>query len=234
MRLSSEIFPFACHPTHGYSLDFSNELLLSIGNYAKNNGIRLTMHPAQFNVLSSPKQSVVDNSILDLNHHCDILDRMGLNSNSVMIIHGGGVYNDKNAALERLSKNIQALPKNTRDRLVLENCEMSYCVEDLLPISENLHVPIVLDFHHDAIYPSSQPVEMYFNRVFKVWNDRKIKPKVHVSNSVPGVLDTDNKTMRRKHSNYIYFFHKPLLTITFPIDIMLECKMKEQAILRLR
>jgi UV DNA damage endonuclease len=108
-----------------------------------------------------------------------------------------------------------SLSEKTRNRLVLENCEMSYC------ISESLKVPIVLDFHHDAIYNSSEPIEFYFDRVFKVWNDRGIKPKVHVSNSV-------SKT------DYIQFFYEPLLKITFPIDVMLECKMKEDAILRLR
>lgn len=234
MRLSSEIFPFATHQEYSYSLDFANDLLKEIGNYADENGMRITTHPSHFNVLSSPRESVIVNTINDLNHHCDFLDRMGMGKDSVMIIHGGGQYGDKKSALERLESNILGLPENTRNRLVLENCEMSYCVEDLLPISEKLGVPIVIDMHHDSIYPSSNPVEFYFDRVFKVWNDRGIKPKVHVSNSVPGILETDNKTMRRKHSDYIQFLHKPLYLIKFPIDIMLECKMKEKALLRLR
>jgi UV DNA damage endonuclease len=234
MRLSSEVFPFACHPEHGYSLDFADSLLVEIGEYAKTHKIRLTMHPDHFNVLSSPSETVVKNSISDLAHHCDILDRMKLDQNSVMIIHGGGVYNDKKKALERLEKNILALPENVKNRLVVENCEMSYCIEDLLPLSEKLQVPLVLDFHHDAIYGSSQPIEFYFDRVFKVWFDRGIKPKVHVSNSQPDVKDTDSKTSRRKHSDYIQFLHTPLYLIKFPIDIMLECKMKEKALLKLR
>jgi UV DNA damage endonuclease len=159
---------------------------------------------------------------------------MEMGRDSVMIIHGGGVYGDKEASLKRLEENILRLPEICRNRLVLENCEMSYCVEDLLDISEKLSVPIVLDFHHDAIYNSSNPIEFYFDRVFKVWFDRGIKPKVHVSNSVPGVKETDNKTARRKHSDYIQFLHKSLMTITFPIDVMLECKMKEQAIFQLK
>jgi UV DNA damage endonuclease len=233
MRLSSEIFPFASHPEHGYSIDFAKETLKTIGDYAKENKIRLTMHPGQYNVLSSPNENVVKNTFLDLNHHNQILDMMGLDQNSVIIIHGGGVYGNKQKALERLEENISLLPENTRNRLVLENCEMSYCVKDLLPISEKLQVPIVLDFHHDSIYPSDNPVEFYFKRVFAVWFSRNIKPKVHVSNSVPGITEKDSKTARRKHSDYIQFLHQSLLTITFPIDVMLECKMKEQAIFRL-
>jgi UV DNA damage endonuclease len=234
MRLSSEMFSFASHLEYGYSLDFADTLLKEVGNYANENCMRLTFHPGQYDVLSSPSETVILNTISDLNMHCDILDRMGMGKDSVMIIHCGGIYGDKEEALKRLKKNILRLPENTRNRLVLENCEMSYCVEDILPISEKLGIPIVVDTHHNAIYPSSQPVEFYFDRVFKVWFDRGIKPKVHVSNSVPGILETDNKTMRRKHSDYIQFLHKPLYLIKFPIDIMLECKMKEKALLKLR
>lgn len=234
MRLSSEMFSFASHLEHGYSLDFADSLLKEVGKYANENGMRLSTHPGQYNVLSSPNETVIQNTISDLNMHCDILDRMNQGKDSVIIIHGGGVYNDKKSSLKRLKENILRLPEKTRNRLVLENCEMSYCLEDLLPISEELKVPIVIDYHHNAIYPSSQPIEFYFDRVFKVWNDRCIKPKVHVSNSVPGILETDNKTMRRKHSDYIQFLHKPLYLIKFPIDIMLECKMKERALLKLR
>jgi UV DNA damage endonuclease len=233
MRISSDLFPFATHPEFGYDLDFADSLLKKAGKYAKENGIRLTCHPGQYNVLSSNKEQVVINTVKDLNHHCDFLDRMELDQDSVMIIHGGGCYNNKKDALERLKLNIKLLPENTRNRLVLENCEMSYSIDDLIDISEELQMPIVLDFHHDAIKPSSHPADFYFDRIFKVWNDRGIKPKVHVSNSVVGVLDTDNKTKRRKHSDYIRFFHEPLLKITFDIDVMLEAKQKEQAIFRL-
>ncbi|NDE18254.1 UV DNA damage repair endonuclease UvsE, partial [bacterium] len=204
-----------------------------IGDYAKSNNIRLTMHPAQFCVLSSKSEDVVSNAFGELNHHCEILDRMGLGKNSVIIIHGGGVYGNKSKALQRLEENILNLPKNTRDRLVLENCEMSYTVHDLLPLSEKLKVPIVIDYHHDSIYESQYPIEHYHERVFNVWIERGIKPKVHISNSIPGIEVSDTKTARRKHSDYIQYIHQPLLNIKFPIDVMLECKMKEQALLRL-
>lgn len=238
-RMSSDMFPFATYQSKngeymGYSLDFADHLLQKIGQYAKDNKMRLTMHPAQFCVLSSENPNVVSNTFSDLNHHCEILDRMGLDSNSVIIIHGGGVYGNKKEALRRLEENIMNLPENTRNRIVLENCEMAYTIEDLLPISEKLQIPLIIDFHHDDIHPSSNPIETYFDRVFSIWRNRNIKPKVHVSNSVPGIEKTDSKTARRKHSDYIEFLHDALLKITFPIDIMLECKMKEDALLKLR
>lgn len=234
MRISSDLFPFCSHEEYSYSLDFADDILKKIGNYAKTHGIRLTAHPGQYNVLSSKAQKVIDNTFRDLNHHCDFLDRMGLDKNSVMLIHGGGVYGDKASSLRRLSENIKKLPENTRNRLVLENCEMSYTIEDLLPISQELQVPIVIDFHHDDLKPSTKPTEFYFYDVFKVWSNRGIKPKVHVSNSVPGVSADDSLTKRRKHSDLIYKLHDSLLTIKFPIDVMLEAKLKEQAVYKLR
>jgi UV DNA damage endonuclease len=234
MRISSDIFPFASHKDYSYNLDFAGELLKTIGDYAISNGIRLTAHPGPYNVLSTKDEKVLENTFRELNHNCEILDKMGLGVDSVMIIHGGGVYGDKKKSIERLKENIKKLPENTRNRLVLENCEMSYCVEDLIDVSEELQVPIVLDFHHDDIYKSTKPIEFYFDRIFKVWESRGIKPKVHVSNSVPGILESDTKTKRRKHSDLIYHLHDSLLTIKFPLDVMLEAKLKEQAIFGLR
>lgn len=232
MRISSDLCPFASHEKYGYSLDFLDPLFKKIGDFAKEHGIRLTMHPGQYNALASPRKEVIENTFRDLNHHCNILDKIGLGVDSVMVIHGSGVYGDKPESLKRLAQNLALLPIKTRNRIALENCEMSYCVKDLLPISEALGVPIIIDFHHDSIYESTEPVQFYFDRVYKVWNDRGIKPKVHVSNSVPGVNPQDNKTKRRKHSDYIHFLHDALLTIDFPLDVMFECKMKEAALLR--
>jgi UV DNA damage endonuclease len=111
---------------------------------------------------------------------------------------------------------------------------MAYTVEDLLPISEKLQIPIVIDFHHDDIHPSSQKVEAYFKRVFAVWQARGIKPKVHVSNSVIGVEENASKTARRKHSDFIRFFHSGLYQVGIDIDVMLECKKKELAIFAIK
>lgn len=234
MRISSQIFPFVTHPDYKYSLDFCDDLLKEIGNYANKHNIRLTMHQCHFNVLSSNKENVVHNTINDLHHHNDILDRMCIDKQGVIIIHGGGVFGNKNKTLLRLKQNILSLQKNTRDRLSLENCEISYTVEDLLPICEELQIPLTIDFHHDDLKPSSKPVEFYFDRIFKIWENRGIKPKVHVSNSAPGILNTDPMTKRRKHSDLIQFLHEPLLKIDIPLDVMLECKLKEQAIYQLR
>jgi UV DNA damage endonuclease len=234
LRLSSEIFPFTAHLKFGYSLDFADAMLQKIGAYAKAHGIRLTMHPGQHCILSSPHGHVIENSVSDLRVHTEILDRMRMGADSVIIIHGGGVYGHKRQAIIRLANNIKKLPANVRSRLVLENDEMSYSIEDLLPLCEALQIPLVIDFHHDAINPSAKPPEYYFKRVFKIWHDRGIKPKVHISTSCPDVKKTDNIVMRRKHSDYINMIYPGLLKIKEDVDVMIEAKMKEKALLYLR
>lgn len=233
-RMSSEMFPFASHPKYGYSIDFADDILWEIGTYARANKMRLTMHPSHFNILAAKSHLIVANTILDLAHHCSILDKMGLDHNSVLILHGGGKYEDKAVTLQRLRQELSNLPKHIRDRLVLENCELNYNVSELLSISEDLLVPLVIDFHHDSIYASDKPVTFYFKRIFAVWKARGITPKVHVSNSVIGVTVNDSITARRKHSDHISYLHDALLSIKFPLDVMLESKLKEQSIFKLR
>ena len=73
--------------------------------------------------------------------HCELMDRMGLDQDSIMIIHMGGelcaldrlapaqtcqgVFGDKQATLERFRTNYAKLPENVKARLVLENDEVS-------------------------------------------------------------------------------------------------------------
>jgi len=120
------MFPFASHETYGYSLEYCATLLSTVGTLAKRYGHRLTTHPGQFTQLGSPRESVVRSSIRELEYHAEMLDRMGIDQDGVIIIHGGGVYGDKAAALARMKNVIQYnLTARVRARLVLENDEVA-------------------------------------------------------------------------------------------------------------
>lgn len=124
MRMSSEMFPFASHAVHGYSLEYCAPLLARVGELANKLGHRLTAHPGQYTQLGSPKPEVVESSVRELAYHNEMMDRMGLGVDSVMIVHGGGMYDDKIATLGRIKKTItEVLPAAVRARLVLENDE---------------------------------------------------------------------------------------------------------------
>lgn len=87
LRISSEVFPFASHKIHGYSLSYLSPLLASVGALANKYGHRLTTHPGQYTQLGSPKKPVVEASIRELAYHCEMLDRMGIGRDGVMIVH---------------------------------------------------------------------------------------------------------------------------------------------------
>ncbi|KAB5531414.1 UV-endonuclease UvdE-domain-containing protein [Coniochaeta sp. 2T2.1] len=241
MRLSSEMFPFASHPEHGYRLaPFASEVLAEAGREVAGLGHRVTMHPGQFTQLGSPRKEVIAGSVRDLEYHDELLSLLKLpqqqNRDAVMIIHMGGVFGDKAATLDRFRENYaNLLSSSIKARLVLENDDVSWSVHDLLPVCEELDIPLVLDFHHHNIvfdptklregtYDITQPELM--DRILATWRRKGIRPKMHYSEQCPGAVTPRD---RRKHSPRV---------MTLPpcppdMDLMIEAKDKEQAVFEL-
>ena len=235
-RLSSELFPHKSNPrVENYNFDFALNLLKQIGEKSKKYNQRLTFHPGQYNVVGSPNRASFNQTIVDLKYHADVLDLMGLDNNSVMVVHGGGHYGDKEKTLERWCKQYQELPENVRKRLVLENCEKCFSIKDCLQVSEKINIPVVFDTHHYDCYcklhsqEKFEKPDYYIPKILKTWKRRNIKPKFHVSEQGSGRTG--------HHSDYIKELPNYLLEIPYKydthIDIMIEAKMKEQSILRL-
>ncbi|KXN90978.1 UV-damage endonuclease [Leucoagaricus sp. SymC.cos] len=229
LRLSSEMFPFASHGQHGYSLDYCAEWLKEAGDLANKYGHRLTTHPGQFTQLGSPKAKVIDAAVRELEYHCQMLDIMGVGADGVMIVHGGGTYGDKASAVERIKNTIsEVLSPKVRARLVLENDEMCYNAEDLLAICEELDVPLVFDYHHDMLNPSSIPPSEIIKRADAIWKRRGIRPKQHLSEPRPGAVTLME---RRAHADRCDTLPPDLPD---DMDLMIEvAKDKEQAVFHL-
>ena len=235
-RLSSEMFMHKTNPkVPDYDYDFAIPLLKRIGQKARDYNHRLTFHPGQFNVLGTPRAKVLKQTIADLQYHADVLDLMEMGKDSVMVIHGGGVYGDMVGTKERWIKNYNDLPENVKNRLVLENCEKSYSIIDCLEISDRCGVPVVFDTHHFECYKLLHPdtefedVSYYIPLILETWKRKGIKPKFHVSEQGDGKIG--------KHSDYIEILPEYLLEIPekygVHIDIMIEAKMKELSIEKL-
>ena len=240
-RMSSEMFPFASHPDFYDKYDFEQfrTRLNNLGVLARHYKQTLTFHPGQYNLLTSHKESVVEKSIIEIDIHAKILDMMGCGDDSIIIIHGGSKQDGKECALARFCNNFKLLSKSSQSRLVLENCEMAYSIEDLLPISQKLLIPIVIDHHHHNINPGSitNDIELIeiTKRVLQVWNAKGITPLFHLSESRCGVTINDSITARRAHSDYVKDFPNALLETLrdTKINLDIEAKMKEKAVLRL-
>ncbi|MEE2802568.1 MAG: UV DNA damage repair endonuclease UvsE [Bacteroidota bacterium] len=235
-RLSSELFPHKSNPkVVNYTFDFAHSLLTQIGDKARQYNHRLTFHPGQYNVVGSPNKQSFDQTNSDLTYHADVLDLMGMNQDSVMVVHGGGVYGDKEATLQRWCEQFKLLSENVQRRLVLENCEKCFSIEDCLKVSKQIGIPVVFDTHHYACYCILHPDEQfkhpseYIPDILASWTNRGIKPKFHVSEQGSGRTG--------HHSDFIEVIPDYLLEIPekygIEIDIMIEAKAKEQAILRL-
>ena len=164
-----------------------------------------------------------------------MLNHMGMGKNSVMVVHGGGLYGDKEATKKRWCKNYKRLPQKVRDRLVLENCERAFSIKDCIEVSKIVNVPVVFDTHHFECYKMLHPDEKfedasyYIPDILASWKRRGIKPKFHVSEQGSGRTG--------HHSDYIEVMPKYLLEIPEKygvwVDVMIEAKKKELAIFKL-
>ncbi|KAM3478007.1 hypothetical protein MY5147_002403 [Beauveria neobassiana] len=238
LRLSSEMFPFASHAEYGYKLaPFAADALGEAGRVAAELGHRLTTHPGQFTQLGSPRKEVVDASFRDLEYHDELLSLLKLppqlDRDAVMILHMGGIFGDKQATLDRFRENYKKLPQGVQNRLVLENDDVGWSVHDLLPICEELNIPLVLDYHHHNIIfddaslrEGTRDIIDLYPRITATWTRKNIKQKMHYSEPTAAAVTPRE---RRKHSARV----KVLPPCARDMDLMIEAKDKEQAVFEL-
>jgi UV DNA damage endonuclease len=169
------------------------------------------------------------------------MDFMNIDEHGVIIIHGGSKNGGKEKALKRLEENYKRLSPSSQKRLVLENCEMCYSINDLLPICKRLNIPLVVDFHHHNIYKGDILTDEELKRIIieevvPIWNFKAIRPKFHLSESREGVTENDNITKRRAHSDYITKIPDIIYQLkkVFEFDLMIEAKQKEDAVLKIK
>ena len=236
-RLSSNMFPHATNKDFGvYSLDFCADLLKKIGDKVLEYGHRLSMHPGHFNHVGSPTESVFLNTIDDLEHHCDILERIEAGRDfkelrGILCIHGGGTYGDKEKSKKRWIENFKRLPENVKSRVCLENCEKSYSSEDCLEIAQAVGISHIFDVHHyncySILHPKEvqKPAEELIPRILKCWNDRGMKPYFHISEQGDGKVG--------KHSEFVEEIPKYMLDIDQDVTMDIEAKGKEKAVIYL-
>jgi UV DNA damage endonuclease len=229
-RINSQILPLKTHPIVGYDIadlpdaDKIIKTFKSCGAFAKRHHIRTTFHPDQFIVLSSPDPEVVNRSIADLRYQAEVA---GWVNADVINIHAGGAYGDKASALARLRKNIEALPGPVRKRLTLENDDISYSPQDLLPVCSDMKIPLVYDVHHHRCLPDDLSIEEATRRAARTWHR---EPLFHLSSPKNGWHSSDI----RKHHDYIDIRDMPESWLSLDLTMEVEAKAKELAVLKLK
>ena len=212
--------------------DFSEikDVLARCGEFATKHGMRLTMHPGQYCILTSPHQSVIDNSVSDLQMHSDIMDLMGLSRThyNKINIHMGATYGDKEQAIKTFLKNFNNLPDAIKSRLTIENDDKGnmYSTKELYEgIYKNANIPIVFDYHHHRFCTGGQSEEEALRLAVSTWGD--INPIVHYSESK--ALNEGLKVKMQAHSDY---YLNKCETYGLDVDVMMECKAKELAVIK--
>ncbi|MEN6332547.1 MAG: UV DNA damage repair endonuclease UvsE [Smithella sp.] len=231
-RIMSPFFPRMTHPAVGYRLEdlpegknISQKLAAS-RSFARKNDIRLSFHPDQFVVLSSPHSQVVANSIRELEYHGMLADAVGAD---VINIHAGGVYGDKSQALQRLNDVLPYLSVAVRKRLTLENDDVSYTPMDLLSFCERLSIPLVYDVHHHRCNPDGLSVVQATTIAEKSWQAVGRQPYFHISSPRNGWQGGDPKP----HADYIDPADFPACWLGREMTVDVEAKAKELAVTRL-
>lgn len=262
-RISSGIAPHITNPEFLSTADKKNyrklvyaldhPLLKKIGDYAKEHGMRLTFHPGIHTTINPLDPQILLRSMRDLYYHTLIMDLMGLDDDGVIVLHGGSTYSNvatekgggKGAAMKRWITNYNKMPSSLKRRIVLENDEQSYSIEDVLQISSFCHppVPIVFDYFHYQCYnktieryrangytvANQKPIAELLPKIVKTWGRRRVK--MHLS-------EQKSNAPLGSHTDYV---HKiPLWMKQFPkkfkrdLDLMIEVKLNEKAVLKLR
>lgn len=235
-RISSDIIPFASHPV--CDIDWSDtfkEKLQEIGNFIIKNNIRVSMHPDQFVILNSKSEDIVNNSIRELQYHCKLLDSMRLPNSAKIQIHGGGVYGDKGKAKKDFSNNFNKLLEEClKRRLVIENDDRSYSLQDCLDINSETGVPIVFDtFHHECLN-SGETFQQSLSSFIKSWKYTTDGNPIldYSSQSIGERKGKHAKTLDKNHFIYMYDeFKNTIKENQVDLDIMLEIKDKEKSAL---
>lgn len=230
-RITSNLIPLATHQdvSFSYIKPYQN-LYDQIGQYIQQNNMRCDMHPDQFAVLNSTRKEVTENTTRILEYHLDLLEAMHI-QNPTLILHVGSSVFGKEKSLQRFIYQFKKLPKRIQGAIALENDDKIYNVKDVLYLCETLDIRMILDYHHYICNKGEIDIKDYYKRIFDTWKGQT--PKIHFSSP-------KNKTKKemRSHHDYIdsdAFIHflESVKDLPYDLDIMIEAKMKDDALFRL-
>ena len=195
----------------------------------------MSMHPDQFVILNSKSEDIVKNSIRELQYHCKLLDSMRLPTSAKIQIHGGGVYGDKEKAKKVFSNNFnKLLEESLKRRLVIENDDRSYSLQDCLDINSETGIPIVFDtFHHECLN-NGETFQQSLSSFIESWNFPIDGNPIldYSSQSIGERKGKHAKTLNKNHFIYMYDeFKNTIKENQVDLDIMLEIKDKEKSAL---
>jgi len=252
-RMSSDLAPYATHPDmpqfHGMVRESASDLA-RLGRLARDADVRLSFHPSQFVVLNSANDDLTRKSMWDLDSQAEMLDLMECGPEAVLVIHVGGVYGEREAALRRWADTWKRLGEPVRRRLVLEHDDVSFSAADVLKVHEATGVPCVFDYqHHWCLNPEGLPMVPTVERFCRTWPSG-VRPKIHFSCARTEMRELKRRNRKTGKIEHVLQppvwtghadYNNPFEAISFlrsirhiDTDVMLESKAKDLSLIRLR
>ena len=205
VRLSSDILPVYTQQDWSWfwrlpaTREYCERRFREVGDLARKNNVRLSMHPGQFTVLASCNPGIVERSIEEFEYHADMVRWMGYGKtfqDFKINVHISGKLGPEGirAAYTRLTP-------EARNCITIENEENAWGLNDCLSLSDI--VPTVLDVHHHWIREGEyiQPTDDRVKRVVDSW--RGLRPTMHYSVSREDYLIDHNATVVPDHAGLL-------------------------------
>jgi UV DNA damage endonuclease len=167
----------------------------------------------------------------------------------VVVLHVGGAAGGTEAALDRFERGFAGLSEAARARLVVENDDRTFALGDVLALSRRIGRPVVWDvLHHHCHDPDRIPDREALELALATWPPG-VRPKMHFSSPRTAVEERRRRVGRRVERSLVLpplrahadlvdplaFEHFACETARgLDVDVMLEAKAKDLALLRLR
>jgi UV DNA damage endonuclease len=244
-RMSSSTIPYGTHPDLP-DFDYRRQLadcadaLERLGAKARAYGLRLSTHPGQYTVLSTPDDGLAAKSALDLEQDSALLDALGAGPEACVVVHVGGTYGDREAARERFARRHTQLSEPAQRRVAVEHDERQFDLADVLWIHERTGARVIYDLHHHRCNPAPgyEQHAQAIAAASATW-PADIRPKVHLSSP-----RTELRLVRGKPAAPLLDQHADFATpwdlaqllsaAQGPVDVMIEAKAKDLAVEWLR
>ncbi|WP_226579712.1 UV DNA damage repair endonuclease UvsE [Halobacillus litoralis] len=232
-RLSSRLVPLATHEElEGWDyIGAIKDDLTELGEFAKENKIRMDFHPDHFVVINAPDKEIFKTSMKVLKYHYLLLHHMGLDPMHRCVFHLGGRYQNKEKSLERFIENWALVPSGIQKMVMIENDDTSYTLSDCLYVCEKLNIPLVFDLHHHLANQEGEKWEEEWERVVKTWAHSPLPLKMHISSP-------KNEQEFKSHADFVNVdmfldFVKKVEGSVEQVDCMIEAKQKDEALFKL-
>lgn len=163
------------------------------GEFARRSDVRLSMHPSQHAILATHNDAALANAIHDIEEHSEIFGMLGYGGGwhphgASVNIHGGA----RSAGVDAIRDSLGRLSDGARALITIENDEISFGLDDLLTVAED--VALVIDFHHHWVHSRGEwlrPEDPRLRRVEESW--RGIRPLSHISVSREYLLEDHDR-----------------------------------------